>query len=244
MTDIEKINRKFLVTLISFIIVVLILAGIMITTNILVPDQYEDYEYIVYFTVFIIMLFILPYFKNRIDKLTNISYILKIRSHEAPPLELNRTINPNFGGYLRSLDFVKFTVDKDHIFYYRMEKDTVKRIFKRYMLEVIVLIDEKQEDFFLDTVDTNIGKIQQQMLTEGKKINRMLITQIKEISNLDDQTKEKIKEIAFFRTNLGVISTINVGIYKKANMGVLLYSDTYSPSLYYQKHIDLIKQII
>ena len=112
------------------------------------------------------------------------------------------------------------------------------------MLEVVVLIHQEGDSFYLDAVDEDIHKIQQEQLKDHKKIDRMFITQIKQIDELNDETRESIKEIVFIKSSIGIISTINVGCHKPSGTAVMLYSDTYSPSLYYKYHIEQIKNII
>lgn len=243
MSDIKKINRQFLVNLIVFTSIIIVAIAIMIVANVMIEN--ENLEYLIYFPVLIILIFVVSTFKNRIDQISNLSYIIKIRAHQAPSLAMNHTKNiDSFERFIQGMDFIRFSYDNKHTLYYRLYKDDVKKIFKRYILEVIVLVDQKQQGFFLDVVDQEIGKIQQKHLAEQKKINRMIITQIKEVSELDEKTKELIKEIVFFRTNLGIISTINIGLHRSTNSAVMLYSDDYSPSLHYRKHVNLIKKII
>ncbi|MDP3129913.1 MAG: hypothetical protein Q8N15_01130, partial [Bacillota bacterium] len=142
--------------------------------------------------------------------------------------------------------------DLEHALYHRLNRDPIdNRTFKRYLLEVVVLVNQRQNVFYLEQVDQEIAKIQQKYLKEHMRIYRMLITQVKEIGILDDHTKELIKEILFirsnwdlFRPNRTVISTVNVGLYRAENAAVMLYSDTYHPSLYYEYHINEIKKII
>ena len=96
--------------------------------------------------------------------------------------------------------------------------------------------------------DSNIVSLKQQLrdeiFKEKKKINRLIITQIKEIKELDDKTRDEIKEVIFIRTKRLIISTLNVGLFQTQKKAVMLYSDTYSPSLYYKYHLDEIKKIL
>jgi hypothetical protein len=243
MSDIKKINRQLLVNLVVFITIILVAITIMIVANVMIEN--ENLEYLIYFPVLVSLIFIISTFKNRIDQISNLSYLIKIRANQAPSLMMNHTKHlDTFEELIQGMGFIMFSNDQMHTLYYRLYKDDVKKIIKRYVLELIVLIDKKQEEFFLDIVDSEIGKIQQKHLKDHKKINRMIITQIKEVNDLDEKTKDSIKEIVFFRTNLGIISTINIGLHKSTNKAVMLYSELYSPSIHYTKHINLIKKII
>lgn len=241
--DIKKINRQFLLTLVTFILIILLAIAGALVANWLIAN--DNIKYIIFFSILIIMIFVISIFRRNLTEITILSFLIKIRNHAGPPLEMQHTRRlETFGPMLYKQDFTRFAFDQAHTLYFRMHLDPIKKIFKRYVLDIVVLIHREKEPFYLDVVDAEIGKIQQDQLKQHKKIDRMFITQIKSISNLDDQTKESIKEIVFVKTRQTIISTINVGLHGASNKAVMLYSDSYSPSLYYTYHIDFIKSII
>ncbi|HCZ24767.1 MAG TPA: hypothetical protein DHV05_08010 [Acholeplasmataceae bacterium] len=243
MSDIDKINKRFFIVLISFIFILLAAIAILIIASLLIQD--EDMRYLAYFGVLISMLFITPPFKSRLEQIINISYIIKIRKNQAKPLPLNHLKNlDNLRVLLINDGYVKYAVDQAHALYYKTNKGSTKKIIRRYLLEIVVVIQENQNSFYLDAVDEEIHKIQQELLKENKKIDKMLITQIKEIKNLDENTLESIKEIVFFKTKVGIISTINIGCYQPDQLAFMLYSESYAPSIYYKRHIEQIKKLI
>ena len=111
------------------------------------------------------------------------------------------------------------------------------------MLEVVVYINKDESEFYLEIVNDEINKIKEKLSKEKKTVNRMFITQYKEVDTLDEKTKKSLSEIVFIRTRNHIISTINVGVLDN-ELAVMLYSDTYSPSLYYKYHIEQIKDMI
>lgn len=243
MSDVQRINRKFLFALISFVSYVLFVLAFIIFSGYIIPN--ETLVLVLDVVLLFGSLFVASVFKTKFDQLTNISYIIKIRENPAEPLPMNHTKTLDYyKGYLQSQDYLLYSHDKQHALYYRLTKDNIKKMFSRYMLEVVVVVFMKSDTFFLDIVDSEVGKIQQMYLQEHKTIDRMLMTQIKEIDDLDEKTRDSIKEIVFFRTRVGIISTINVGLHIPTKTAVMLYSDTYSPSLYYKHHIEQIKKII
>lgn len=243
MNDIKRIDRSFLLCLIGFILMAAALVFCLIAVNIWIENV--KIQTLLYFILLIASLIVVSVFKTVLERITQISFLIKIRAHPGDPLPMNHTRSmDSMGEHMVSLGYERSIQDLNHALYFRIAKEEVKRIFRRYTLEVVVLIEPHNTQFYLDQVDQEIHNLQQASLKKGKKIVRMLITQIKEINELDDATKTLIKEIIFVRTNQTVISTINVGLYRSLDVAVMLYSDTYHPSLYYVQHINSIKKII
>ncbi len=243
MNDSKKINRQFFFTLISFIGIVGLAAAIMVVSGIYIENN--DIIYAIYFAVLMIMMFVVSMYKNALERMTNTSYIIKIRSNQSAPLQLNHLKNfDQMTSILNARGYSRFNYDDNHTLFYRLSKDIIKKMNRRFMLEIVTLIHKQTDSFYLDVVDEDIHKIQQQQLADHHKIDRMLITQIKQVDTLNDETKESIKEIVFVKSNVGIVSTINIGVHKPSNLAVMLYSDTYSPSLYYKYHIEQIKKFI
>ena len=117
-------------------------------------------------------------------------------------------------------------------------------MLRGYILEIVVLIKDNEPEFYLDAVDNEIQKIQDILIKEKRRVDKMLITQVKFIEELDDNTKKQLSEIVFIRTQTNVISTINVGIDLDNSEAIMLYSDQFTPSLYYTYHVDQIKKMI
>ena len=243
MNDIKRINRKFLFALISFVFIVLAAAAIMVVSGIFIENN--DITYAIYFAVLMALMFLVATYKNTLERMTNTSYIIKIRSNQSAPLQMNHLKNfDQMTSVLHRKGYSRLTYDNNHTLFYRLSKDSVKRMNRRFMLEVVVLIHKETDSFFLDVVDEDIHKIQQQQLAEHHKIDRMFITQIKQFNEMNDEAKESIKEIVFVKSNIGIVSVINIGCHIPSNLAVMLYSDTYSPSLYYKYHIEQIKSFI
>ncbi len=243
MSDIKSINRQFFVALISFVVIIVVALVGTLLAYIYIKNY--NITYPIYLTVLLLMIFISSRYKNTFDQIANLSYIIKIRGNEAKPLDIHKLVNLDHANIVfKKYDYLHFSQDNAYSIYYKVTKDHIKKIFRHYILTIIVVLHNKNADFYLDRVDKEINKLRDQQYKEKRKVDRLIITQIKEISDLSDATKETIKEIVFIRTNRIVISTINVGLYKTAQKAVMLYSDTYSPSLYYNYHIDEIKNVI
>lgn len=239
MTDIKKINRQFLLNLIFFIVIVLSCVGMGIWSFFFIEN--DDYIYLVLFLLLIVLLITSGIFRNKIDSITNTSYIIKIRHHASDPIVLNKRVS-DIEKTLHTMGFQSKINKKAYVLYYRVVLDDIKRIFKRHMLEVVVI--SRGGHFFIDEVNEDIDNLHSTLLKEKKKTDKLFVTQIREIETLSDEVKEQIKEIAFIRTARGIISIVNIGIHLPTNTAVMLYSDTYRPSLYYEYHINEIKKML
>lgn len=243
MSDIKKINRQFLINFISLIVIfVLAVVGILLSF-LLIKNQ--NYAYLIVFIILLLVLILTSLFKNKLDQTINMSYLIRIRANEAPALPIRQLVNFNTAQDLfRQNGFDKYQDNETYVIYYKCEKDHIKQIFRNNILTVMILIKNKNTDFYLSRVDNEINKLRDELFKEKKKINRLIITQIKEINELDDQTRDMIKEILFIRTKRSVVSTINVGLHRPSKKALMLYSENYSPSLYYKYHIEEIKNIL
>jgi|GEM_PF-649618 len=252
MNDVKKINQRFFFTLVLFIFIILLGIGAMILSNLFIPNV--DLQYVIYFVSLIGMIVAGGMFQTRFTRLTNTAYLIKIRHHASPALPMRHTLKlDQMPSVLKEQGYTRYAVDQSHTLFYRVTKDTIKRMLTKYMLEVVVLIEGHIDEFYLSAVDEEINRIQETYLKERKRMERILITQIKPIHDLSVETKDKIKEIFFLKTRevslflrarSTVISTINVGLHKPSNTALMLYSDTYSPSLYYTHHIEQIKSML
>lgn len=244
MNDVQRINRRFLILFISFLILVSSAVIGMIIASIRIADG--NIQYVVYFSILLAMIIVVSLYKTAFDRMSHLAYLIKIRHFQGKPLPMNHSQNDIvFEQKLRQMGFARLMMDKKHQTFYKVTRDEIRnRLLKRFVLEVVVLISDDIHEFYLDEVDHDIERIQQQELTEQRKIDRMLITQIRRFQNITDEMKEQIKEVVFVNHNGGIISTINIGLHQPSNQAVLLYGDPYFPSLYYKYHVDQIKAFI
>jgi len=201
--------------------------------------------YALVFANIFLFLVISTLFRARIEVLINRSFLLRIVDKQGPPLPIKRIHElASLEQYLRMQEFTVFAKQGTHTVFSRMKKDDIKKIFRGYILEVVVYIRPNMDEFYLDHVDECVQKLQDEAIKNKQKVEKILVTQIKKVTELDDDTKNKIKEIIFLRTQSGIISTINVGLHEASGKAILLYSDEYSPSMYYRYHIDQIKRMV
>lgn len=185
------------------------------------------------------------FFKSYLDRIQNVSYLIRIMRNASGPLELNHMKEiPVFEAYARQKDFVLYSQAETFKVLYKAEKDHINRIRRRYILQVLVLLSPSEPIFFSDKADVEINKLNQELLKKKMKVSRMLVSQIKPVDELNESNKQALKEIVFYRSKRETISVINVALDKNTNKAVMLYSDTYSPSQYYKYHVDQLKTLI
>ncbi len=238
----SKVNRSYFTILIGYIVYFLLGFGLILFYY-YKSDNGNIATTLTFIHLFILM-FVSAFVRNRLTFLRNLRYSIMIQEHSGDPIKVKKVHNPHgLFSYLKADEFIKFNNDSSHYLYYKVSKDPIKKTFSLYMLEVVVYINKNESDFYLDIVDEEINKIKDEQLEKGIKINRLFITQIKSVEELDDDTKQKIVENVFLRTRHNIISTINVAVLD-GDLAVFLYSDNYSPSLYYDYHLSKIKELI
>lgn len=238
MDEIKVINKKFLIHLLLYIGIILILIGIAIFSHFKVKN--ENLVYLIWFGLLVIGLIVSGIFRNRLDIITNYSYIIKIGANASDPIRLRSSVDieENLLNVGYQLKYNK----KAYKLYYRVVKDDIKRIFKRHMLEVVIL--SKVNKFFIEEADADIDTLHKELHKQRIKSDKLFVTQIREFNELNNEVKDQIKEIAFVKSARGIISIINIGIHKPSKTAVMLYTDKYRPSLYYEYHVNLIKDIL
>ena len=237
-------HLSFLVAISSFLIIIAIMLAAAWHTN--TKFESDSVFYVVVFSSLLLLIFITQYFRTLIDSIVNESYLIKIKANAAKPIPMVRSKDiKSFKNYLIKDEFIMHSDDEEHSLFYRVRKDHVKRMLRGYILEIVVYVSPKSDEYYLATVDDEIEKIQKISEKAKQRLDVMLVTQIKDVEDLNKNEKSKIAEIVFLKTSLaGVISTINVGLHHDSSSAVMLYSNNYSPSLYYKYHVEQIKKYI
>jgi len=244
MSNQRRNHLSFILAILSFlgIIAAMVIAAYFANTKF----ESDSVFYVVVFVSLLLLIFITQYFKSLIDSIINESYLIRIKANAAKPIPMVRIKDLRaFKNYLVKEEFIMHSDDEEHFLFYRVQKDHIKRILRGYILEIIVYVSPTSDEYYLASVDDEITKIQKISEKANQRLDVMLVTQIKDAADLTKDEKSKIAEIVFLKTSLaGVISTINVGLHQNSSSAVMLYSDEYSPSLYYKYHVEQIKKYI
>ena len=161
----KKINRQFSRVLIFLIVYIIVMvAAFFVVTKLINSD---NLRYVLYLFMIISMYIPLSIFRRRMQEISILSYLIKISKNNSDPLNIKHVKNiAGYGHYLRSLGFLRYSNDEKHSLYYRVYKDSVKKIFRRYMLDVIVIVNNSDDPFYLDAVEKEITEIQDEQLKE------------------------------------------------------------------------------
>jgi hypothetical protein len=243
MDELKRINKQFTRTYVIYIAIFVVFLLAALSVGIWIKDS--NIEFLLFLLLIIVLMVISVYFKSYLDRIQNVSYLIRIMRNASAPIDLNHMREiPIFEAYARQKGFTLFTSGQTFKVFYKADKDHIKSYARRYILQILVVLDPTEPIFFSDKADEEINKLNQELLKKKMKVSRMLITQIKPVDELDEATKSAIKEIVFYRSKREIISVINVAIHKSSNKAVMLYSDTYSPSLYYTYHVEQLKTLI
>jgi type II secretory pathway component GspD/PulD (secretin) len=205
----------------------------------------SGYVYASLFLVFLVSLFLLTYLQVRFEYITSKKNQLSIMMHPAEPLERVRTLNLfGFIQYLLDNEFKRFVDRRTYSVYYRSLKDPVRKTRRRKLLEIVVIIDEIANEFYLEGLDEDIEKIKEKALLEKVKFDSIIITQYRMVREIDEKTKEQLKENIFLKNRYGVYSVINIALDDHSKKAVFLYSTEYTPSLYYKYQIEEISKAV
>ncbi len=243
MDELKRINKQFTRTYVLYIVIFIAFLLTAFSIGIWIKDS--NIEFMLFLLLIIVLMIVSVYFKSYLDRIQNVAYLVRIMRNASNPIDLNHMRElPIFEAYARQKGFTLFTTGQTFKVFYKADKDHIKSFGRRYILQVLVVLDPTEPIFFSDKADDEINKLNQELLKKKIKVSRMLVTQIKPVDELDDATKNAIKEIVFYRSKREIISVINVAIHKSSNKAVMLYSDTYSPSLYYKYHVEQLKTLI
>lgn len=240
--QVKNINKQYGRTLIAFFIFLIMCILAILAGGIFLGEQTS---YIVYFGVLIIFIIFGPVFRTRLEEIANVSYIIKIKANQGEPIKMNHTINDkNYHQWMLSNGYEYLIHQTTHEIYYKVTKDHIGKVFRKNLIQIVVLLDKETKEYYLNSVDDDINKLLTMLHEKKTKMYGLFVAQIKRVSKIDDQLKKQLNEIVFVRSKKHVLSTVNIALFEPSNLAVMLYSDTYTPSLYYTYHIDSVKELL
>ncbi len=239
--DAKKTHHKqFLITYISYILLIIATLTVAILSYIYIQSQWT---YLIIFSLLFLLVVLSYRFKKRLYLIIHQSYLASIRADVIDPLELSSSVDMIYiQKRLLKEGFKLHYTDQHYVVLTKIEKDDhIRKVFQHHILYVSVLLFHEQSSFYQEKVDQLINQIQFDSQTQDKKrIDRLLITQYKPIKTFNEKAKDAINEIIFIKTDRHIVSTINVGIVENPKLALMLMSKTYQPSSYYDLHRKLI----
>ena len=243
MSDIKKINRKFITLITTFALIALLSIAGVVLAWIYIED--ENTRFFVIVIPIIILLISSTWFKNALDRTINMYYFIRIRNNAGDPISVVK-LKPfdRIDEVLLNQGYKLHRNTSNYNLYYKTHKDALSKTSPQHTMSIIVKLTNKEYSYFLDQVDDDVNQLVDEAYKNEQRIRQLYITQIRKEEELTDKIKEAISEIVFIRTKRGIISTINVAIHEKSGKAVMLYSKDYRPSLYYKEHIETIQNIL
>ncbi|MDA0871777.1 MAG: hypothetical protein O2987_02765 [Firmicutes bacterium] len=234
----KKQHKQFLITYISYIATIIATISVAILSYILFQS---DWAYLIIFILLLILLFASYRFKKALYLIIHRAYMEHILDDVIDPIDLR----PDYD----TIDVQKKLLKQGYKLHYtgnqyviliKIVKDTqIRKIFQHHILHVAVILFDSKLKYYQTQVDDLINEIQFKSQTEDKKrIDRLLITQYKQVDEFNEKERLAINEIIFIKTDKHIVSTINVGLLKSPPIALMLASKTYRPSTYYQIHLD------
>lgn len=240
--DDKKEFSPFLKYYILYIIFIIATVSVAILSYVFIQSQW------VYLLIFSLMFFLLILsfrFKKKLYLIIHQNYIDQIRKDVIDPIDLKPTVTMvDIQKKLNKQGYQLYYTDQTFVVLTKIEKDIqIRKVFQHHILFVAVVHFDSNNAYYQEKVDVLINDIQFKSQTEDKKrIDRLLISQYKEVQVFDEKEKESINEIIFIKTDKHIVSTINVGIVNNPKIALMLAAKTYRPSSYYDLHLNSIFQ--
>lgn len=242
--DDKKINSPFLKYYLLYILLIIATVSVAILSYIMIQSQW------VYLLIFMLMFFLLVMsyrFKKKLYLIIHQNYMDQIRNDVIDPIDLKPTLSMvDIQKKLNKQGYKLHYTNPNYVVLTKIEKDDqIRKIFQHHILYVAVIHFDANNAYYQEKVDALINDIQFKSQTEDKKrIDRLLISQFKEVQVFDEKEKESINEIIFIKTDKHIVSTINVGIVENPKIALMLAAKTYRPSSYYDLHLNSIFQAL
>ena len=240
----KKIKNKFNTLLFLYIFIVLIFIFVTAVIYIYISSEWK---FIIIFFNLIVLVYLSYVFKKRIYEVIHRNYIKKIKEDVIDPIELKAKMsNQDLEKAIIKKEYKEYFSNSKIKLFIKIKKDEkIRKVFKHYILYVAIIILNPKLEYYQRKADEIINDIQYKSQTKDKKrIDRILVTQYKNINEFNDEERKSINEIIFIKTDKHLVSTINVGILESPQIALMLVAKKYRPSLYYDLHIEDIKQIL
>lgn len=230
-------QTSFILYYISYILIILCIVILSVLSYIYLPTQWS------YFWIFIallILLFVSYFFKKKLFTIIHENYLHHIQSQVIDPIEIQSTLNYEYlYSQYKKLDYTLHYHDQDIVVFTKISADKIRKVFAHHILYVAVFNLKDSHSFYHPKVDDMINSIQHKSQTQDKKrVDRLLISQYKMFETFNESSRQQINEIIFIKTDKHIVSTINIGIFNKEHVALMLASKSYTPSLYYTNHVD------
>ena len=170
----KKINQSFYLTIITTLAIV---AGTVYLFFVLLKKYPNNgIIYGLLFLVLFLFLFLFTYVQVVTESLIIRKNNYLIRENQEPPKDASIAFDTNiFKKNVLDKGFIIHTEQPSFTVLYICDKDHIKKIFKHHLLQVVVVINEKENEFYLEELDEEIEKLKDQLYKAKKMIIIILI---------------------------------------------------------------------
>lgn len=238
--DSKQIIKRRNLILLSYIVV----TTVFITAIVLVFTKITDYNKMTLINmvlVFALALISIAY-RSTLYSYNNMARIARVTLKQSKPVAfgLNLVKQPNM---LLSKGYTLYTSNDSYSVYYKHAVDDSIKIKKIYRLYIILLLKKETLDFYDKKLHDEIAKLEVSF-PKKESPNKYIITAFKEFETMNEKSYHDIGEVVSYTANKNTYAQVNVGLNKNDHRAYFLYSNDYSPTLYYQLAIDLIFELI
>ena len=145
------------------------------------------------FLVLIVYMYLITYVQVKLEDIVMRKNNLLIQENQEPPKNIVKALNPaTFLKYLADNGFELHVKQDSYSIFYGYDTDPVKKIFKHNLLQIVILIGEDQNEFYLDAVDDEIENIKSMLINDKVKVSTILISQYKAVTSITKKVKEQL----------------------------------------------------
>ncbi len=185
------------------------------------------------------------FFRPRIMFHTESIQYYRLKERQGPPLKLKKSpATKDFYDTLRQYNFEPGFSSNEFTIFKWYAKDSKQPVIKRPMLVIYVMIHESSMSFQSPKIIKEINRLENALYKEKKKITNYTVFVVKSGLTLTTDIRNACDYVTFSKVRSRSIININAFYEIQTKSLYFLYSDTFTPNLYYQYGVDLLKKLV
>jgi len=238
--DVRKKHTRLLFGLLGYLFV-----SIAVIVLLFLSSLTTDKKLSLLLVVLILMLFLAFWFKPRFYYYTQQIKYLNLKKLKNPPLKISSfNLNQIFLAKLTKNAYQIFTDNDRFLVFHRYTQDNDAYVTKKTMLEILIFIKDTTISFQADQINKTINLIEDDYAKKKIKYTNYSIIEIKHSKKVDEANINEVDNITFDVESGRHISVILVYIDQCQQEAHFLYSDLFTPNIYYSYAVNLVKEIL
>lgn len=236
----EKYFKKYFILLIIYTI----LSVGLISSIFLLPIN-EDYKMSIAIVLIILYMVGLMKFKPRLAYHLEELQFHKLKKTQGP--KIFSLLSPDSEDFMNNLinhDYKEFFESKDFTLLSKYVKNKKQIVLKRPMLMVVAIIHNRNIDFHSKQIVQEINRHEDALYKKKQKIFNYMVFIIKSGKTLDPKVQDSCDFITLSKKGNRSIVTINAFYETDHKTYYFLYSNEYSPNVYYSYAVDQLNTYI